>query len=166
MCILIYTLRETHEPFICGEGETLIYFGSTKYDWDQEACRKQVEISGRYIDRQLKFYEQFYHDNAIQIYMSDHGRVGNSPLNENKVHIMLMISGKNIGHERVKSMFSLVKFPELIEKIIDGEEDWGSILGEYVVIENLDAYDERVVEDTLSGRLSREEMYQCRGVRI
>lgn len=32
------------------------------------------------------------------------------------------------------------------------------------MIENYDAYDELPVRDTLSGRLKREEMYQCRGI--
>ena len=31
-------------------------------------------------------------------------------------------------------------------------------------IENLDAYNELVVQKTLAGELSREEMYQCRGI--
>ena len=61
-------------------------------------------------------------------------------------------------------MFSLVKFPDVIKKIILNENDWGNLTDEYVRIENLDAYNELVVQKTLSGELSREEMYQCRGV--
>lgn len=65
MCILIHTLNETHGPHICGEGDTFIDFGSTKKDWEQEACRKQAEIADNYIDRRLEFYEQFYGNNSI-----------------------------------------------------------------------------------------------------
>ena len=61
-------------------------------------------------------------------------------------------------------MFSLVSFPDLIKKLILRQSDWSKLTNEYVIIENLDAYDERVVSTTLSGKLSTEEMYQCRGI--
>ncbi len=165
VCILIHTLRETHEPFICGEGDTFIHFGSTEVDWGKDACRKQAETAGKYIDGQLAFWSEFYKENAVTIYMSDHGRVGNSPMNDQKVHIMLSVCGNSIERANIKSMFSLVKFPELISEIIHDRNDWERLTEDHVVIENYDAYDERVVKDTLSGRLSREEMYQCRGIR-
>lgn len=163
-CVLIHTLRETHEPFICGEGDTLQWFGSTKADWQQEACRKQAEISGDYIDKQLNFYEDFYGEDAIKIYMSDHGRVGNSPMDEKKIHIMLSINAKNLHAKAIKGMFSLVQFPDLIQMLIFEEEDWDSLTSDHVRIENLDAYSELAVRDTLSGRLDKKEMYQCRGI--
>lgn len=164
MCVLIHTLRETHEPFICGEGETFNYYGSTEETWSQEGCKRQAEISGKYIDKQLEFYEKLYPENAVEIYMSDHGRVGNSPMSEKKIHIMLTVNGKDILCEQVNAMFSLVSFPELIKELILGQSDWNKLTNEYVIIENLDAYDERVVSTTLSGKLSTEEMYQCRGI--
>lgn len=164
LCILIHTLRETHEPFICGEGDTLYWFGSTEQDWNQETCRKQAKISGEYINAQLAFYEEFYKENAVNIYMSDHGRVGNSPMSEAKTHIMLIVNGKDILHRYINNMFSLVKFPDLIEKIISENDDWDDLTDYYVLIENLDAYSELSVRDTLSGRLKKEEMYQCRGI--
>lgn len=163
-CILVHTLRETHEPFICGEGDTFCWFGSTERDWDEEICKKQVATAGRYIDCQLEFYENFYHENTVEIYMSDHGRVGNSPMNEKKIHVMLSVNEKKGRHETVENMFSLVRFPDLIRKIIDNKKDWDVLTQQYVWIENLDAYSERSVEDTLSGRLNMNEMYQCRGV--
>ena len=70
VCILIHTLRETHEPYICGDGDTLQWFGSSRADWQQESCKRQAEHSGQYIDRQLEFYEKFYgeteEDNEMQ----------------------------------------------------------------------------------------------------
>lgn len=164
MCILIHTLRETHEPFICGEGETFIHFGSTEADWNQEMCRKQAEISGKYIDSQFAFYDRFYGEETIKIYMSDHGRIGNSPMNENKIHTILFVCGKKIKPRCIEGMFSLVKFPELIKEILLYRENWGHLTDDYVLIENLDAYSEPAVNDTLSGRLKKEEMYQCRGI--
>lgn len=164
MCILIHTLRETHEPFVCVNGDTCHWYGSTVHDWEQENCRYQADVAGMYINEQLEFYERFYGENAIKIYMSDHGRVGNSPMNENKIHIMLSVCGDGIESESEEKLFSLVQFPSLIEKIICGENDWNTLTSEYVIIENYDAYSELAVRDTLSNRLNREEMYQCRGV--
>ena len=164
MCILVHTLRETHEPFICGEGETFNYYGSTEETWSQEGCKRQAEISGKYIDKQLEFYEKLYPENAVEIYMSDHGRVGNSPMSEKKIHIMLAINGSGILRESVNAMFSLVNFPELIKKIVLGQSDWNKLTNEYIIIENLDAYDERVVSTMLSGKFGTDEMYQCRGI--
>lgn len=164
MCVLIHTLRETHEPFICGEGDTFYWFGSTERDWRDEVCQRQAAVAGKYIDCQLEFYEKFYHENAVEIYMSDHGRIGNSPMNERKIHVMLSVNERCGQSETVKNMFSMVRFPDLIKKIINNEEDWESLTQEYVCIENLDAYSELAVRDTLSGRLNKEEMYQCRGI--
>lgn len=164
MCILIHTCCETHEPFVCGEGSTFIQYESSIKDWEQEDCQKQAEVSGKYIDRELEFYEQFYGKSATQIYMSDHGRVGNSPMDENKIHSILFINRENIKKEEVEGIFSLARFPDLIENIIKGERDWDVLADDYAIIENLDAYSESLVNKTLSGRFSREEMYQCRGV--
>lgn len=164
VCVLIHTLRETHEPYICGEGDTLAWFYSTEKDWNRVECRKQAETAGRYINTQLEFYENLYPDDAVKIYMSDHGRVGNNPMDEKKIHTMLLIAGKGIEPFCVNGMFSFVHFPDLIKKLIEKNYTWNALESEYVIIENLDAYSELVVQDTLSGKMKREEMCQCRGV--
>jgi hypothetical protein len=164
MCILIHTLRETHQPYICGETDTFMWFASTEADWSHEECRKQAEVSGKYINNQLAFYEKFYGEKAVEIYMSDHGRVGNSPMNEKKIHVMLSVSGNGIPHDKITPLFSLVKVPDLIKKIIINDQDWNSLTSDYVLIENLDVYSEKLVQETLSGHFSKNEMYQSRGI--
>lgn len=164
VCVLIHSLRETHEPFICGEGDTLRWFGSTWEDWNQKECREQAEVSGKYINTQLEFYEKLYSENAIEIYMSDHGRIGNNPMDEKKIHTMMMVCGKGIEPVSVEGMFSLSRFPDLVKEIVEEGYNWSTLENEYVIIENLDAYNESLVRDTLSGRLNKEEMYQCRGI--
>jgi len=77
---------------------------------------------------------------------------------------MLAINGSGILRESVNAMFSLVNFPELIKKIVLGQSDWNKLTNEYIIIENLDAYDERVVSTMLSGKFGTDEMYQCRGI--
>ena len=164
ICVLIHTLRETHEPYICGEGDTLGWFCSTEKDWNKKECREQAETAGKYINTQLEFYESLYPDDAVKIYMSDHGRVGNNPMDEKKIHTMLLISEKGLGPFYVDGMFSIVRFPDLIKTLIEKNYNWNTLESEYIIIENLDAYSGLVVHDTLSGKLKREEMCQCRGI--
>jgi len=164
ICVLVHTLRETHEPFVGGRNSTLIEFGTEEYSWDQDNCKRQAGEAGMYINNQLEYYEEFYKDAASVVYMSDHGRIGNNPMNEQKIHIILTVDGRDIVPYSVYGMFSLVDFPELIEKIIRNKNDWDGLTGDYVLIENLDAYNEIVVQRTLSGAIDRKEMYQCRGV--
>ncbi len=163
MCILIHSFRETHPPFICGEGDTFIKFGDTTTDWRQETCKKQAEISGKYMNDQLEFYETFYED-ALQIYMSDHGRIDHSPMSENKTHVMLSINGKEIPSGSVDGLFSLIRFSDLVEKIVNNDNDWDSLTDDYAIIQNLDAYSDRIINAVLTGKMSRDEMYQCRGI--
>lgn len=96
--------------------------------------------------------------------MSDHGRIGNNPMNERKIHTMLMICGKGLKPVSVNGIFSLVQFPDLIRMLIEKDFDWSVLEKEYTIIENLDAYGELIVRDTLAGKLKREEMCQCRGI--
>ena len=164
LCVIIHTIRETHEPFISGECDTVQWFGSTLKDWANPILKKQAKVASQYIDQQLDFYEKFYGNNVTEIYMSDHGRVGNSPMDENKIHTMLFVHGKDINPEIKEGMFSLVNMSLLIEKIINNNSDWDDLFNDSIIIENLDAYDSLIVDDVLSGRLNREEMCQCRGI--
>lgn len=163
-CVLIHSFRESHEPFISGEGNTFNFYGSTPKDWENLACHKQAKSAGLYIDKQLDFYSKLYGKNTVRIYMSDHGRVGNSPLDEKKIHTMLTVIDNKGLKKKKNRLFSFVNFYKLIEYIISDKSDWDDLCSDYVFIQNLDAYDPVVVEDTLSGRLARHEMYQCRGV--
>lgn len=164
VCVLIHTLRETHGPYVCGECKTLYHFRCSESDWEQEACKQQAKTAGKYIDEQLSFYWDYYKENSVVVYMSDHGRVGNNPMNENKIHVMLTILENGITHHEVNNLFSLINFWKLLGKIIKKENDWESLTDAYVLIENLDSYSEIVVEMGLNGRLKKDEIYQCRGI--
>lgn len=164
ICVIIHNLRETHEPFVSGRGETCNWYGSTSKDWAKETMRKQSYIADNYISEQLEFYYKYYGKKSVKIYMSDHGRVDNSPLIDSKIHTMLFINGKELKAEKVQQLFSLVDFHKLTKQLLDKDFDWYKLGREYVRIENLDAYSSELVEDVLSGRLPRIEMCQCRGI--
>lgn len=163
-CILIHTLRETHEPFVSGRGETCNWYGSTRKDWELEEMRKQSQEADMYISEQLDFYSNLYGKKSICVYMSDHGRVANSPMDETKIHTMLFITGEEIEKKKIRDMFSLVDFSKIIEKLVKGEQSWSDLARDYVEIENLDAYDSALIKCVIEGRVPREEMCQCRGV--
>jgi len=164
LCILIHTLYETHGPYICGECETFIRFGFSEADWEKGECKKQAEISGKYIDKKLDFYNKLYGNNAYRIYMSDHGNVGDCIMDDHKIHVIFIIEHKRIRHEVIQGMFSLVEFPKVIEMILMEDFEWAKLEDEKVIVETYDAYDERKVNDILAGKLERRDWLQCRGV--
>lgn len=165
LCIIVHNLYETHEPFISGDNDTFIEFGGRPEDWADERCRKQAAISGEYIDRQLNFYAELYGNDVTRIYMSDHGRIGNLPMNDEKIHIVLFVSGGESKKTKIKEMFSLIDTNKLILNIIDRHElNDKEYAREYVMIENLDAYSKSRVERALNGVFDKKEVCQCRGV--
>lgn len=164
VCVIIHNLRETHEPFISGIADTCKWFGSTKEDWKNEEMLRQVQAANDYISEQLLFYNSFLSENTIQIYMSDHGRIANSPMDEKKIHTIMMIRHNKIPRHAVTEMFSIIDMAPLLRMLIEGRFNREEIAREYVIIENIDPYSNILVEDILSGRLPREELCQCRGI--
>lgn len=164
LLILIHTMYETHGPYICGEADTLIRFSFSENDWNDERCQKQADISGKYIDGQMNFYEKLYGDNAFKIYMSDHGNIGDCIMEDHKVHIIFIIDHKEICHENIQGMFSLVDFPQIIDMLLKQRFKWKSLERDKVIVETYDAYDERKVNDILDGKLEKRNWLQCRGV--
>lgn len=164
LLILIHTLYETHGPYICGEADTFIRFTFQEKDWEDDRCKKQAEISGKYIDKQLAFYNQLYGKNAYRIYMSDHGNVGDCIMEDHKVHIVFSILHEDIQHQVITGMFSLVEFPQVIEMLLKETYNWKELERGEVMVETYDAYDERKVQEILEGKLDKRNWLQCRGI--
>lgn len=164
VCIMIHSLHETHEPFVSAEGNTCVNMGNQLADWNDENNNRQAECASRYLDSQLEFYEHLYGKHATKIYMSDHGRKGNSLMNDYKVHINLIINGENIVHQEIEEMFSLINFSKIVENVISKKRKWEEFTSESVLVQNFDAYDEIVIKKTLDGQLCLKDMLQCRGI--
>lgn len=165
LCLLIHTLNETHEPFVCGEIEPYQNFTCTEADWEQDACQKQAQISSRYIDRQFAFYDHLLNDRIIRIYMSDHGRITNSIMRETRVHTVLIVDVPEIEHQAIEGIFSLVYFYDLIECCLNEKKDFTKLVKQYAVVEALDYYNYSWIVATLNDtRYKIEEGLQRRGI--
>lgn len=165
LCIIVHNLNETHMPYVCGLTDTFIDFDVMPKDWADERCQKQADISGKYLDEQLAFYSELYGEQLVRVYMSDHGRRGNSCMKDDKIHILLFALGAGIEKKVISSMFSLIDLYKLIENIVCNRDlDDEKYAREHIVVENLDPYSKVAVEKVLSGFKVWEEMRQCRGV--
>ncbi|MBD5449612.1 MAG: LTA synthase family protein [Lachnospiraceae bacterium] len=165
LCLLIHTLWETHEPYICGEIDPYLKFACTEEDWGQEACKIQAEVSGRYIDNQLEFYDGFLGRSAIKIYMSDHGRITNSIMRESRVHIIFIVDYAEIKNEKIEGIFSLIDFNKVIECCLDKEKDFHQLEREYALVEALDFYNPAMIKKILGNpQYNKAEALQRRGV--
>lgn len=165
LCLLIHTLSETHEPYICGEIEPYQKFTCTEADWNQKECIIQAKISGQYIDKQFAFYDQFLGKQSIKIYMSDHGRITNSIMRESRVHTIFIVDYPDVEHEKIEGLTSLIDFSKLISICLSREKDFKQVEREYVFVEALDYYNFSWIQETLTNpKYNRYEGLQRRGI--
>lgn len=66
--VIVHTICETHRPFISfGVGENY------SYKFKEAINSNQIECNYKYINEELKFYNEIIPNNIVKIYMSDHG---------------------------------------------------------------------------------------------
>ncbi len=165
LALIIHTVYETHEPYICGEIEPYQRFSCAEEDWEKEECRNQANVSGRYIDEQLSFYSEFYGKNATKIYMSDHGRITNSIMRESRVHTIFIIDYPKVESETIKGLFSLIDFDKVIEFCINGNRNFQELIRDCVIVEALDYYNPELIKLVLNdSKYNKLEALQRRGV--
>lgn len=166
LCLLVHTFHETHEPYICGEIEPYQKFACTEEDWSKDECRKQAEVSGRYMDGQYAFYDEIIAGAGIsKVYMSDHGRITNSIMRESRIHTFFVIDYPGVKHETVKGIFSLINFYDVIDYLLNGKTDFRQLASEYAIVEALDYYDISIIKMTMNNpRYSQLEGLQRRGI--
>lgn len=165
LCLLIHTLSETHEPYICGEIDPYHKFKCTETDWGKKECQIQARISGNYIDRQFAFYDKLLGRQNIKIYMSDHGRITNSVMRESRVHTIFIIDRPKALHKVIKGLTSLIDFYKIIEFCLDEENNFEQIERPYVLVEALDYYNLSWIQTTLANpEYDKLEGMQRRGV--
>lgn len=165
LCLLIHTLSETHEPYICGEIEPYQKFKCTEADWNKNECQTQARISGNYIDKQFAFYDKLLGRQNIKIYMSDHGRITNSVMRESRVHTVFIIDHPKVLHKVIKGLTSLIDFNRIIGFCLDGENNFEQLERPYVLVEALDYYNLSWIQMTLANpEYNKWEGMQRRGI--
>lgn len=165
LCLLIHTLSETHEPYICGEIEPYQKFKCTEADWNKNECQIQARISGNYIDKQFAFYDKLLGRQNIKIYMSDHGRITNSVMKESRVHTIFIIDHPKALHKVIKGLTSLIDFYKIIGLCLDEENNFEQLERPYVLVEALDYYNLSWIQMTLTNpEYNKWEGMQRRGI--
>lgn len=127
--ILRHCICETHYPFISGN--------LTEDYMDSPVGTKQIIPSMQYVDTQLKYYDQFLGRKDISVYMSDHGQL------DEKYHTVFMIRGGEVKPQKYNGMFSYINFSKLMCRIINKDFEWNDLFGDYVEIQDSDAYGKR-----------------------
>lgn len=165
LALMIHTVYETHEPYICGEIEPFQKFTCTEDDWEQEDCKKQAKISGQYVDNLLSFYSEYYGKNSIKIYMSDHGRITNSIMRESRVHTIFIVNCPGVKGETIKGLFSLIDFNQVIECCLKKNFKFQELVRDYIFVEALDYYNPELIKLVLNDpKYNKLEALQRRGI--
>lgn len=162
--ILLHTLYETHVPFFSPDIEIFAY------DSAQQSV-EDMERSCRWIDKQLKWCYQILDSSILQIWMSDHGCTKTDPYayKDGRLNILFFIRNNNKKVDFEKGMFSLDRFPKLIEYLLD----WNGVKEDelfkyYTIFENLDFYSLKIVDNIIkdTAALSDKRCWmQLRGIR-
>ncbi|GBU24993.1 hypothetical protein R83H12_01631 [Fibrobacteria bacterium R8-3-H12] len=109
--IFTHTLIETHSPCCANNLNKLknIIFNAYSH------TKQQMELSIAYLDKQLKWYSDFFPQNSIKIYMNDHG-TGIFP---ERLHARLDIKAPWIKPRKVDGLFSYSDFHKLVNMLLD-----------------------------------------------
>lgn len=153
--VIIHNLTETHCPnmngiqkncLILDEKDIYRVFGKKEQEDKKNIC-EQLKISQRYLDRQLAFYYGIYENVRYHIYMSDHGQYrGEFPICiEGHTHIFFLLLGKTLDTHLEEKMFSLLSFPEVVEKLFKNEvHDIQLLCSDYVETQSDDCYSAKI----------------------
>ena len=127
---------ESHEHHYCGVMSDGMY-----NVWEKSFAQfkeRYVECIN-YIDQQLQFYIPYFNENWPIIIMSDHGqelenvykfdenvnwgkeKYKNGRWSENSLHTVMIVKDNQLSDKKVKGLFSLVNFDEIIISILSRE---------------------------------------------
>ncbi len=116
---MIHILNETHEPYMSPEADwenrTFEFYDS------YSSAQKKIEMSARYIDEVMDFYDKLLGDGMIHIYMSDHGKwedIDRRRFKDEAMHTLFGITNAGVCGE-VKRLFSYQNFDKLMDWILE-----------------------------------------------
>lgn len=166
---IIHNMCETHKPFLnpVNPAQRVLRLFTTLQEI--QSLKLQIVESQKYLDEQLQYYGRFYQNIKCNIYMSDHGKsLGETPICiEGAHHVIFSICQRGGQSQNVQTLYSLIDFPELIEKVL--EDDLSEINRihdkDYVLIERDDVYSQEFRETVEDEKITNGLQYmQYRGV--
>lgn len=108
------------------------------------------------LDWQLAYYMDFFGEEAVQIFMSDHGANGNINI---RSHVNLTIKKKNYQPKKIKGMFSYLNFADLIKKILEEGEIGEEITTDCASLQGLPGYNKNIVREIVNGTIPLCNIY-------
>lgn len=174
--IIIHNLDETHPPNMSGNmrigmfklndsaGSDIVSIKDINSDIEGKNTDigKQIDMARKYLDRQLEWYSQFFDNNIVKIYMSDHGKVFDIYKTTDKLlKTLFMISGNTIKSKKYSGFFSNINFVDVIDSIIKNN-GFENCMRDYIISEHPEPYSKamviEVLEKYLSSKMSRKQL--------
>lgn len=138
---LAHALIESHSPFSYA-GMAIEDISSKEKRW----------VNGKAaLDQQMKYYVDLLGENAVCIYMSDHGNRANV---NRRSHINLTVKGKKYSPRKIRGMFSLADFNKLVRRIIENDDLDEDLTTDFVKLQELPCYNKNSVGDIIKGKTS------------
>lgn len=139
MFLLAHALMEGHAPHMTTKTEREDFS-----NWSYRLHKGHVEL-----DEQMNYYMDFLGDNAIKIFMSDHGQ----PNIKEKFHTYFVIVGKKYPPKAIKELFSYVDFSKLIHVILENDKLEEPLFErEYIEVQMLDRYNKKIIGNIIKNK--------------
>ena len=146
--VIVHTICETHRPFISfGVGENY------SYKFKEAINSNQIECNYKYINEELKFYNEIIPNNIVKIYMSDHGiNFMRNEWNflERKIRTFCIIDGGNIKPAKIEEILSYKNMIYVIKFILTNEKGYiQKAVDKYALLQDVDLYNKSRVNKTI-----------------
>lgn len=130
--VLAHALVEGHHPFL-----------NSRMDDESVVSDKIRFPQGRKeLDEQLAYYDKFWSDNTIRVYMSDHGQHEF----RTRYHIWLNFYHPACTPRKINSLFSILDFEEIFRKWLEtGDIVLREPPRDYVEIQDVDWYNKKTI---------------------
>jgi hypothetical protein len=142
VCTILHEILSTHDPYISNAVEDAFYYCKSLLPIEREQLMEQKRRSAKYTDEQIRFYSSLLPKQARKFYFGDHG---SSQLG--RFHPFFTIQWEGCPSYVVSGLFSYIDFSKLLIEIIeDRVENLNLLCTDYVMIQDVDIYQQRLVE--------------------
>lgn len=169
VCHLIHSLAETHAPYI--------YTNISEMYTDERLYLNRLsyrENGLSFVLNEIQWYKDNLNVNGINIYLSDHGEsvIYKKAYSKERTNVIFVIEGAPIPIGIEERLYSHLDFHKVLDVLMSKKyQEWSKIFSPYVIYENPDFYDKRVIEMHIMRWLEDEGKsvdmanFQLRGVR-
>lgn len=152
-CFYVLHCNSTHAPFASFGIDGDSYSHNNEWPGRQTAnvdkLRKQQFVdSKKYIDKLLGFWDDYFPEHMIRIYMSDHGHT-----EFGRYHTIMKIRHKDLKPQKCGALCSFFDFDNIVLSVINSIEKkpigWESFDNDYVLIQDVDYYYKNFIIDAV-----------------